>query len=562
MKPIQMTMLLAGVLVSSALYPDDLMQVYHQAILSDQTFAQAQSRWQSQKMNLPIAIAGYLPQVTVTGNATRNHNVSHPVVSTLNGYTWQYDYQLTLSQPMFNLATWAAIRGASASVKAATATYLAAQQSLIQRTATAYFDVLQAYDQLRYTIANKRAVWQQFVTAREQFRVGLIAITDEYDARSRYDQVVAQQLAAQNNLNIRLENLREMTGHDYRSLTGLGKQLPLLRPQPDNIDQWVDVANQQNYAIKAQNYTVQAAMQTIKQTVAAGYPSLNLQGSYSDSHITDNPHNSTGIPNTTSQDQTELGLAVSYQPIQGGRVIASTKQARYNYVTASDQLEQTHRQVVNQTRSSFLSVLSYIGQVKADKESIASARNALAATEAGFKVGTRTMVDVLNDLTTLYQAQQQYANDQYSYINHIIALKEAAGTLSVNDLAEINAWLGKNLQFTQETSVAPMPDQHVYSKNHSNVSAHDSDADSSANAKVPAPSMTQTSLNPHHSQQARAKPPTTAISALPLPSVQLDAPRQTILPAPGSMTRFPKEFSINNSYNESSRWRIKFKRSD
>ncbi|EKD77903.1 MAG: hypothetical protein ACD_42C00130G0002, partial [uncultured bacterium] len=335
---------------------------------------------------------------------------------------------------------------------AATATYLAAQQSLMQRTATAYFNVLQAYDLLRYTVANKRAVWQQFVSAREQFRVGLIAVTDEYDARSRYDQVVAQQLAAQNSLNIQLEKLRAVTGHSYASLKGLGK-LPLLSPQPDNIDTWVHIADHQNYALKAQDYNVIAAMEAIKQQAAGGYPTLGLTGGVGETHAVGNPPD-------TATDTASLGLALSYNPIQGGSVIASTQQARYNYVTASGLLEQTYRQVVDQARSSFLSVLSNVSQIKADKQSIISSHNAFSATEAGFKVGTRTMVDVLSALTTLYQAQKQYANDQYFYINNLISLKAAAGTLSVADLEEINTWLGKPVVFPEQTSVATVPTEN------------------------------------------------------------------------------------------------------
>src|SRR3990167_8572529 len=209
----------AAVLASLSVHADDLMQVYSQALAADPIFAQAQSTWKSQKMNLPIAEAGYLPQVTVTANSSRNYTQTFPNLSSnvtsgisSSSYTWQYGYAVNLTQPIFNIAAWESIKNADATVKSATASYLAAQQSLIQRTATAYFNVLQAYERLRYTIANKRAVWQQFLMSREQFRVGLIAITDEYDARSRYDQVVANQIAAQNNLNIQLENLRAITG--------------------------------------------------------------------------------------------------------------------------------------------------------------------------------------------------------------------------------------------------------------------------------------------------------------------------------------------------------------
>src|SRR3989338_574965 len=208
--------------VSSPAFAIDLVQVYTQAIKSDPVFAQAQSNWESQKMQLPIAEAGYLPQITALGNADRVRTVYSPEVSTnVTSNTWQYGYSLSLTQPIFDYNQWTTIRGAQASVKSATATYIAAQQSLMQRTATTYFNVLEAYDQLRYTIANKRAVWQQYLTADEQFRVGVIAITDEYDARANYDQVVAQQLTAQNNLNIQLENLRDLTGKNYPVLAAL-----------------------------------------------------------------------------------------------------------------------------------------------------------------------------------------------------------------------------------------------------------------------------------------------------------------------------------------------------
>lgn len=453
-----------GVVLSPA-YAANLLQVYQQAIKSDPIYAQAISTWHSQKMNFPIARAGYLPQLSLAANASRQYqNVSStfspsffgPTRSgnTGSGYSWLYGYNVTASQQIFNYGAWEQIKNASYAVKAATATFLAAQQSLMQRTTTAYFNVLKAYDQLRYTVANKRAVWQQFVTAREQFRVGLIAITDEYDARASYDQVVAQQIAAQNNLNSQLENLRAITNHSYSALSGLGK-LPLYAPLPNNINAWVHVANKQNYSVIAQNDTVLAAMENIKQQAAAAYPTVGLTGAIGEQHVTD-------MAPGSSQDTANLGLQLSYNPIQGGLVNAKTKQARYNYATSAGLLEQTHRAVVNQTRSSFLSILSDISRVKADRQTIMSTRNAEEATSAGLKVGTRTMVDVLNALTSLYQAQQQYANDQYSYINDLINLKLAAGTLSELDLQEINSWLGKAIRFPAQMSVATIPVDHAH----------------------------------------------------------------------------------------------------
>src|SRR3990167_784665 len=241
----------AVIFLSPGVLAENLMQVYQQALKHDPIFAQAESTWHAQQMNLPIARAGYLPQVGLTGSAARQYNNVDPSYYQFSpSYSWQYAYNLTLTQPLFNYAVWSQIKGADATVKPATATYFAAQQSLMQRVAQAYFAILQAYDQLRYTIANKRAVWEQYLTAREQFRVGLIAITDEYDARSRYDQVVAQQISAQNNLNVQIENLRAITGQSYPSLKGLGKHLPLLAPVPNNMRQWIQLSKKQREDIR------------------------------------------------------------------------------------------------------------------------------------------------------------------------------------------------------------------------------------------------------------------------------------------------------------------------
>jgi len=438
-----------GITFSSA-NADDLIKVYREALRNDPIFAQAKSTWESQKMNLPIAEAGYLPQVSVTGNASRNYDLSNPPLTSFGPYSWQYGFSLSLSQPIFNLVVWSQIKGSDASVKAATATYLEAQQSLMQRTVTGYFSVLQAYDQLHYTIANRRAVWEQYVVSHEQYKAGIIAITNEYDARLNYDQVVAQQIAAQNNLNNQLENLRALTGHAYTALKELDGHLILSRPKPSDVNQWVKACAQQNYSLKAQNYTVLSAMEAIKQADAGADPQLSVQGSDAETHTADNPF-------LTAQQTQSLGLSLSYKPIQGGLVLASTQQARYNYATASGLLEQTYRQVVDQARSGFFNVFSDITRVKADKLSIVAAKDAVDAREAGLKVGTRTMIDLLAAYSSLYQAQQQLAADQYTYINNLISLKLAAGTLNLDDLEKINSMLGKSVHFPKQIDVAVMP---------------------------------------------------------------------------------------------------------
>lgn len=436
---------------------DNLISVFKQAQISDPTFKQAQSVWMSARENLPIARAGYLPQVSITGTGTRSYNHFEPTTATVNtnGYFWSYGYGLTLSQPIFNAVNWAAIRGAKASVKAATATYSAAAQDLMVRTATAYFNVQKAYEKLRFTIANKRAVWRQLDTARQQFKVGLIAITGVYDAQSVYDQANAAEIADRNALDNAIENLRAITGVHYHVLKGIGARVPLVTPKPKNINEWVRIAELQSYALRAQEFTVVQAHEAIHQAAFGWTPQLALEGTWNTNFNTDFNRSQ----NIKSQQGT-LGLAVTFPVIQGGLVIASARQARYNYLTATAQLEFTHRSVVNSARQSFLGVISGISQIKADRQSIISAQKAVEATKAGYAVGTRTMVDVLDDLQSLYQTQAQLADDQYNYLLSIITLKQAAGTLSMDDLRQINSWLRKTVRFrlsSQQYAIAKSP---------------------------------------------------------------------------------------------------------
>src|SRR3990167_4635427 len=230
----------------------DLMQVFFQAVHSDPAFSQAESNWLSAKENLPIAQAQYLPQIDMGGLLQRNFQNGGTNSSLTPNTNWQVSYTVTITQPVFNVADWAAIRQASANVKSATASYLFSIQDLMVRTTSAYFAVLQSYDKLRYTLANKRAVYRQLVTVEQQFKVGLVAITGVYDAQSRYDQTIADEISDRNNLYNQLENLRAITGVFYHNLRGIGYEVPLISPNPVRMDAWVDTAEAQNYNIIAQ----------------------------------------------------------------------------------------------------------------------------------------------------------------------------------------------------------------------------------------------------------------------------------------------------------------------
>ncbi|PHQ81695.1 MAG: channel protein TolC, partial [Coxiella sp. (in: Bacteria)] len=374
-----------GVLAFSLLnvaQADDLLQVYNQALHDDPTFKQAQSTWWSAKQNLPIAVSAYLPQISLLNTYERVYASTNPPAANGMGWHTQNVLTLTATQAIFDYSAWTNIREQAASVKSATATYLASIQDLMSRTASAYFSVLQAYDQLSLTIAQKKAVKRQLVTAQQKFKVGLIAITGVYDAQSSYDTKNADEISDRNSLYNALENLRAITGQHYLTLQGVRVQVPLVRPIPDNINIWVATAQRQNYSLESANYTTIQQHENILNQAAAYMPTLDATTSYADTRNWNYQNGFGGGAKANRITQAgDYGLSLAWTPFQGGKTFYSIRQARADYLTALGKLESTHRDVINQTRQAFLGVSSGISRIRADRQAIVSTRNALKATE-------------------------------------------------------------------------------------------------------------------------------------------------------------------------------------
>lgn len=418
---------------------DNLADVYQQALVNDPTFKKAEADWLTAKENLPLswtgnggAGSGLFPNIDFSTTVGRTY--------IYGGNSQATQYQVTLTQPIFNLSTWESISAAGYAVKAATAQYLAAGQALISRVANAYLEVLRANEALTVTHAKQKQFKHEYVTAQAKYEVGLIAVTGVYDAKAKYDDSVAQLIKEKNDLQNRLEDLSAITGKNYESITVLKSAIPLVVPQPKNIDEWTTIANKQNYELQANLNSMLASRQNIKAAATGNMPTLNLVGAYSNgtiNEVTNLPAGSVGpIP-----EQTQVGLQLNFPVLRGGYDIVNTKQARYKYLAASDQMAISYRKVKSQTRQAYLGVKSGISQIKADKQAIESAKQQLRATQEGYTVGTRTMVDVLDSVTALSTAQLQYANDRYNYVESIFNLKQQAGTLSPNDIQDINGWL-------------------------------------------------------------------------------------------------------------------------
>ncbi|KGP62767.1 membrane protein [Legionella norrlandica] len=425
--------------LSSPAFATDLMDIYRQALENDTIFKEAYDSYMSSTEAIPQARAALFPQVTLGGQAGRNYQDSVAGIFTANQYYGSTLWQVNASQAVFNYQAWAKVAQAKSSVKAAQASFNDAAQNLILRTAKAYFDVLFSKDTLEFAEAKKRANKRQYDQATQRFQVGLDAITSVYEAKAAYDQSIATVIAARNNQVNQNENLRKLTNHVYESLAPLrDSKIPLVKPEPDDADQWIDTALKQNYKLYAAKYNLEVAKENVKSISAGNWPIFSIQSNASQVH-NNASGNTVFIP--SKQTQANIAIAMNFPVFQGGLVQSQTRQAQYNFQSTSEKLEQTYRDTVVNSRIAFNTITDGISKVKADRQTVISVQNSLQSTEAQFEVGTRTMVDVVNAQQRLFEAQEQLARDQYDLINAILTLKYLAGTLNVNDLEQINSWL-------------------------------------------------------------------------------------------------------------------------
>lgn len=419
----------------------DLMDIYMQALDNDPDFKNAYDTYQSNKENIPIARSVLYPQLAITSQVSRNtQDIVLSSLVAVKGTFNSYQWQVTASQSVFNLQAWSAVQQAKSSVKAAQAQFNDAAQNLILRTAEGYFSILLAKDTLAFAKAKKRANKRQLDQAQQRFDVGLDAITAVYEAKAAYDQSIAEVIQAGNNEINQNENLRKLTNHAYKKISPLrDSRIPLIQPQPDNVDEWVNTALRQNYLLHAAKYTFDAARDNIRLQNAAHFPSFAIQSNAQRQYNLAGGNGNFFAPQR--QMVANVALAMNFPMFQGGLIEANVRQANSDYQASGELLEKNRRNVISNSRIAFNTIIDGISKVKADRETLTSQRQSLESTEAQFQVGTRTMVDVVNAQQRLFDAQRQLATDQYALINAFLQLKYLAGTLNVNDLELVNSWL-------------------------------------------------------------------------------------------------------------------------
>ncbi|MGY6027829.1 outer membrane channel protein TolC [Phytobacter sp. AG2a] len=446
---------------------ENLLQVYQQARTSNPDLRKSAADRDAAFEKINEARSPLLPQLGLGadytyGNGYRDNNGVNSNATSAS---------LQLTQTIFDMSKWRALTLQEKSAGIQDVTWQTDQQTLILNTATAYFNVLSAIDSLSYTEAQKQAIYRQLDQTTQRFNVGLVAITDVQNARSQYDTVLANEVTARNNLDNAVESLRQVTGNYYPELASLNVD-NFKTDKPKAVNALLKEAESRNLSLLQARLSQDLAREQIRQAQDGHLPTLDLTASTSVSNTKYSGSATSGASSQAYQDrnigQNSVGLSFSLPLYQGGMVNSQVKQAQYNFVGASEQLESAHRSVVQTVRSSFNNVNASISSINAYKQAVVSAQSSLDAMEAGYSVGTRTIVDVLDATTTLFNAKQQLSSARYNYLINQLNIKSALGTLNEQDLVALNNSLGKVTSTTPESVAPENPDQEARVNNMAN----------------------------------------------------------------------------------------------
>jgi len=437
---------------------ENLLQVYQQARTSNPDLRKSAADRDAAFEKINEARSPLLPQLGL--GADYNYSNGYRDSNGINSNATSASLQLT--QNIFDMSKWRALGLQEKTAGIQDVTYQNAQQALILNTATAYFNVLNAIDSLSFTEAQKQSVYRQLDQTTQRFNVGLVAITDVQNARAQYDTVLADEVTARNNVDNAVEELRQITGNDYLNLASLNVD-SFKTNKPDAVSNLLKEAEKRNLSLLQARLSQDLAREQIRLAQDGHLPTLSLTASTGVSNTDYSGSKTSGNNqyNNAYAGQNKVGLNFSLPLYQGGSVNSQVKQAQYNFTGASEQLEGAHRSVVQTVRSSFNNINASISTVNAYKQAVISAQSSLDAMEAGYSVGTRTIVDVLTATSSLYSSKQLLSNARYSYLINELNIKSALGTLNEQDLVALNNALGKSVS-TRPDAVAPLtPEQNA-----------------------------------------------------------------------------------------------------
>jgi outer membrane protein len=419
---------------------EDLMQVYQLAVDNDARFQAARYEFQASQEAIPQAKAGLLPEIALEGERiqTRQNIISSDNTVFATGSTKfpTNNYSLTVNIPIFHYDVWKGLSQAKLSVKQAQAEFSATEQDLMLQSAQAYFEVLAAQDELEFAQANKSAIGRQLDLAQARLDRGLATVTNLHDAKARYAFAESREVEAENALADAHLALQEFTGRMLTALKKLQGEIPLDTPDPTDVEVWLKTALAQNYALEAARQAVEIGKEEMRRQQAGHYPTLDFVGVYNDRDT-----QGSLFGGGSEVETTDYLLRLKLPLYQGGAVTSMTRESRMRYEQAVQRLEAETRSVTRETRTAYQGILGGIKNVEALKQSVVFQTSALEVKEEGFKAGMNTMLAVLDAQRDLYYAQRDHSKARYEYLLDVLRLKKASGTLSPNDIEQMNLLL-------------------------------------------------------------------------------------------------------------------------
>jgi len=442
---------------------DSLKDIYELALQGDPTLRAARANFQVGRETENIRRAYLLPVISASADFTRTERNSEssqvysfiqdePFLSKSFSDSDTTSYGISLTQAIFDMPAWYQFQSGKALSESASAQFASDQQSLILRVSRTYLDALRAFDNNETRKAEQRAIQRQLEQTQERFEVGLLPITDVHEAQAIYDDALVNSLEAQGALNIAFDALQVLTGQNHDSLSGLKDGFMAVNPEPLDGQDWVSFSLNNNYQLKVAELGKDSSYNQAKAATAQLYPKITASARYSD---TDSDGTQTSyLPTESSSGVSSLSDGHSFgvslnMPIWASGINSGRRQAKQRSIAANENFEVAKRNTAQTARSRHQLVITNTARVKARKQAIISAESARNATQAGYEVGTRNIVDVLAAQRSVFQAKRNYANARYDYIFAMMGLKEVAGQLSPDDIYQLNAWLDPSLPVTK-----------------------------------------------------------------------------------------------------------------
>ncbi len=421
---------------------DDLLTVYQQALLNDPVVLKSQAQFMIVKEDIVQARSVLLPQINLSGGYNTGEQEGYSALTNSISTTEfsSLTYGANLNMQLYHHDSWLRLGNAEKAAHQSDLTYQVAKQDLITRVTAAYFDLLSTKDDLVFATAEKDAIARQLEQTKQRFSVGLTAITDVYEAQAQFDNAVTEEIRAENAIFQAEEELRVITNAYPKNVSVLNTdRFSTSTPTPNSADEWQVTAEAKNLDLITAKVGIDIAQDNIDIARSGHYPTLDFGANYSGKD--DESTTSLGTVDAPGVNGYSLGVQLNVPIYSGGAIQSSVRKAQSSFVLASQDLSLTHRSVVRTTRNAYNTVIAAISAIKAFEQSVLSAKKALEATEAGFEVGTRTIVDVLDSTRNLYNAKRNLSSTRYAYIQNVLLLKRAAGTITDEDISSINSGL-------------------------------------------------------------------------------------------------------------------------